>query len=106
MNVREIAKSIAEELRANPSLWTQHWYARTISGASTPPTSPDFHSGCLIGNARRICADDDQSVCAFRRACAEIVGHPESPAQWNDAPGRSVEEVIALCEKVAAGDAS
>ncbi len=99
MNVREIAKSIAEELREHPERWCQGRPYQDANGNISSPISA--HSCCLLGHIW-LAGDDGDLERTFRAALPTF---EYSIAHWNDAPDRTVEEVIQLCEKVAAGDA-
>jgi hypothetical protein len=78
-----IAREIAEELKEHPERLAKHF-------------SSDPLKGDLI---QLICRHAKQSteivIAAFRYAAGGKL------LQWMDAPERTVEDVIALCEKVA-----
>ena len=82
--VKEIALSIASELKEHPEHWGQIYF---------------HHNGksCLAGHLRRRMGDDyDQyNLTPFYDAVDGSI------TRWNDAPQRTVQDVIALCEKVA-----
>lgn len=104
ISVREIARSIAARLRSNPGSWMKLSYAHNSEGEPTSPLDIDFQRGCLIGHAMRLAGGMHEPVVEqFRESCAAVL-ELESPALWNDTPGRKVEEIIDLCDRVAAGE--
>lgn len=95
ISIKVIAADIARELREHPERWTQGTPARDKEGDSTRARSPAAVSWCLFGHIRRRlyparCAVGTSSLLFGRLA-----------SSWNDAPERTVTDVIALCEKVA-----
>lgn len=103
-----IAFMIARDLRAEPSRWTIETRARDKAGQRVPWWSEDAYSNCLLGHivsrlwrmpqASGYCRDS--IIAEFKRHITG--GYPLwGLAAWNDHPGRTVEEVIDLCERVA-----
>ncbi len=93
MHVKELALSIAEELKANPSAWHQGWFDNNDPMDKSAPTG-----WCLSGHMlKRDIALGGEEYRAFTK---HING--QSVCTWNDSAGRTVEDVIKLCEQVAA----
>jgi hypothetical protein len=90
LKLRDVAIDIATTLRNNPSLWLNNADGGT-SGAGPC---------CLLLHlARREIAAEGREYDQF----CDLGGIPRGHmGEWNDAPGRTVEEVIAVCEQVAA----
>ena len=85
-------------LFSEPSRWTKEHYAKDSHGVSTFATADNAVCFCLLGGVR-LCYDflevpeiemKLENVLAAR-------GFSGSLANWNDAPKRTVEEVVALC---------
>lgn len=86
-DVRVIAREIAQKLRAWPENWCQGAYtasngARCLAGHLWP-----YFDGAV----------DSAVYDVFQNACGMMV------SDWNDMPGRTVEEVIEVCERIANG---
>lgn len=80
MLAADVARDIAQELREHPERWTQ-----------------DASGGCLRGLiGKHIRAHADQ----VSRTFASVAG-VQHLHLWNDAPGRTVRDVIALCDRLA-----
>ncbi len=97
MNVKEIAADIARELREHPERWTQGAPARDKEGNSARVRSPAAVSWCLLGHIRRKQYQTRGEVGTSAMLTAQLV------SSWNDAPARTVTDVIVLCEEVASG---
>jgi hypothetical protein len=92
----DIALDIADELRKYPGHWTQGCIARQVNGHPCGEHNVDAASWSLKGHVFRRYAQ--YAFGDFGSA----IGYPEvSYERWNDAPGRTVADVIALCEHVA-----
>src|SRR5688500_18932442 len=100
-----IAADIARELRKHPGHWTQAAPARTAEGASTEARDPHAVCWCLWGQViKRIppgTLDEFGVLAAFVDSIDELKDG-EGLGIYNDADGRTVDDVIAVCEKVAA----
>lgn len=88
MNHKTIAADIADALTADPSLWCQGAFGR---GPAC----------CLLQHVIALCDDDGFVIDEFRNSLSEIVG-VGSITYWNDWPGRTVEQVIDACRRIAA----
>jgi len=115
-DARTIARDIAKEFRACPSHWTQGVAARSRCGYAAEASSPRAVCWCLKGaidlRLHDGIPDQFRRQLAVYRAFDLVLGYPLPPAHmkdyaalhfttWNDQRGRTVEEVIALCDKVA-----
>lgn len=94
--IQEIAADIAQELRDDPTRWTNGKYARNGLGQGTLVFDEAACTWCLEGHIIRR-SPNIQGVYAFTKAAGR-----SNLATWNDQPKRTVEEVIDLCDKVAA----
>lgn len=101
-----IAADIAREFREDSKRWTQGHWARTESGERCTENHQKAACWCLRGAIDKRTPNDPLAVyVAFDAA----LGHTLKPGMrlefvdWNDEPGRTVGEVIELCEKVANG---
>jgi hypothetical protein len=96
--IQEIAADIARELREDPTRWTQKASARDTTGYGVAPASEKACAWCLYGHIER--RNAYQTIEHFRAldSCMPL----GCTISWNDAPERTVDDVIALCDKVAA----
>lgn len=94
--LKEIAADIAKKLKEHPDTWTNGEFARDEDGFKCA-TSKGI-SWCILGHIqmRNGGIGESFSHAAGLQDTFEL-------AEWNDAPGRTVAEVIALCEQVARG---
>lgn len=96
MSVLETLIAAREKIKT-PEKWTQGAYARVASGDSTAYRDPAATAYCAFG---AICAaapsawDEGGCVLALRATRAR-----DSLVRWNDAPGRTHAEVLALFDK-------
>lgn len=101
MTPQEIARSIADELREHPEHWTQGAIARTSEGEELV-SFMDKRAvyWCLEGlfykHAR------GARFREFSKAIDLAMGRRVIPFLYNDNKDRTVTEIIALCNKVAA----
>lgn len=102
MTPQEIAKSIADELRQHPERWTQGCTARNKEGMPVPHDDIAAVCWCALGHLWRIDPDGSTGMldAAFSLMARKHMDFG-SIVKFNDAPGRTVEDVIALCDKVA-----
>lgn len=81
--------------------WCQNATALDAKGKDVEPDAPDAVSRCMIGAIRAACPDRDDRGAAYaplRYALATIdktYGAFPSISSWNDAPGRTYQEVKA-----------
>lgn len=97
-----VAADIARELRCYPNKWTQGAFALDTNGNSTNAMDPRACAWCLGGHIEK---RDPSNVgyydysshlyLQFRGAIARSV------SSWNDDAERTVEDVIALCDRIA-----
>lgn len=98
MTPQEIAKSIADELRQHPERWAQGANGYSADGNAVTSRSQNAVCWCLIGHIRR--RDPDGRVPRELRSALMRETGFRVVADWNDKQGRTVAEVIALCDKV------
>jgi hypothetical protein len=82
-----------QELLATPDKWTQKAYARDNKGEYTGELGPDAVCFCFVGAANRCYPDGDERT-NIKEKVRIAVGR--SPISWNDTPGRTHAEVLAL----------
>jgi len=101
-----VAADIAREFREDARRWTQKACARDGNGYSCDENDSAAVCYCLRGAInKRVSWDNDlnHEVCqAFDIALGHEPTETYRFVAWNDSPGRTVGEVIGLCEKVAA----
>lgn len=98
--IKQIAGSIAAELRENPERWAKTDYAFDHNGASIDPTDEGACSWCLLGHMMK----RSKITCEeFARGFGFNTDPALSLSDWNDAPERTVADIIARCEAVANG---
>jgi hypothetical protein len=91
-----ILRGVAE-LFATPGTWTQGAWARDSKGERLSRALDDSATcWCLLGAVKRVRGPgmspaEDQAQAALRRTLRMSKG--ETLAGWNDAPGRSVDDV-------------
>lgn len=92
---QEIAEDIARELRANPNAWYRGAFSN-LGNCDGSWNDPEATAWCLSGHLKK---RGDTRLSRFYDAFSRYAGG--SICQWNDEPGRTVDEVIALCDRVA-----
>lgn len=114
-SLQEVAADIAREFREDASRWTQEEMARDASGSAIdaldePELAEQAVCWCLRGAIdKRLPHFGGRSgpvYLAFDRALGHSIKSEAEHdtlefVKWNDAPGRTVADVIALCERVA-----
>lgn len=85
---QDVAAAIGNDLRENPHRWT-----RCLADPHAPACGLLGHIACYVG----LPVEDSEAYAAFVTAVLPVHSIPA----WNDDPSRTVEDVIALCEKVA-----
>jgi hypothetical protein len=111
-----VAADIAREYRENASHWTQGWIARDREGADLwYVKDPSAVCWCLRGAIDKRIDPWTGAIAfpiylAFDRALGFNIASEDEHGtlhfvRWNDRPGRTVGDVIALCEAVAHGTA-
>jgi len=105
---KTVAADIAREFREHPAHWTQDYICKDADGEDwMDPTNPDAVCWCLRGAIdKRVIHGAGPIYLAFDRALGhQIASEAEHETlhfvEWNDKPGRTVAEVIELCERVA-----
>lgn len=106
--VKRIAREISEELESHPERWFQGALVKFATGAMASTgygiDRDDAICWCLEGHIyKHVDATVRvQAVFSFLEQAYGLIGTYNSLNGWNDAPGRTVEDVIELCKKVAA----
>lgn len=77
--------------------WTQGKYALTSTGMATLANAPDATCWCLLGAIQE--PGGFANLDALKRLTALAGNHP---AAWNDHPGRTQAEALALVERALA----
>jgi|SRR5271166_1620377 len=94
----------AAELFRKPGTWTQGHYRLDLDGfACSPKNATKF---CLVGGIAQVyCEGNVKSWSTIGPLLDKVTdvlcnkGHFESITGWNDKPGRTQEEVLALVEE-------
>ena len=85
------------ELLAEPSKWTQGCYARDVDGTTVAIQSPDAVCWCLEGTVFK-CENRVANHSKLRRFI--YTKHGFHISTWNDAPGRTHAEVLAVLKEI------
>ncbi len=102
---QEILEAAAEILERMG--WTQDTLARDAEGNETHPCDEDVACLCMVGAMYRACGFStavEMPSEVLHRLRDAIFARDErdlSPAEWNDQPGRTKEEVISLLREAA-----
>ena len=89
-------KTVAELLE-DPKRWTQREDARAANGNYTYPDSPDAVCWCLYGAMKKIYPD----IYAYNAIRDTVIKKLNGGIVfWNDATGRTHEEVLNLCKEL------
>lgn len=94
---REIAADIARELRKHPECWTTGCFARDSNGCRVHYRDPYATCWCLEGHIYKRHGD----IVHFAILAGTLDDCTTGLATFNDASSTSIDDVIALCEKVA-----
>lgn len=100
MTPQQIAKSIADKLRANPSAWRndgRYGIAETGCHCLAQHIALQVGLDCTQGDFRKV--DELGLFAAFEAHITSKIGRP-CIIHWND--NATVDQVIELCDKVAA----
>jgi hypothetical protein len=81
--------------------WTQGVMARNAGGSPTPCQWEDAACFCIMGAISRASEGDDDSP-GFKAIGAFVGSYRRQIAGWNDAPGRTLDEVIAVLNRAIA----
>jgi hypothetical protein len=95
---RAIAAAIADELTEHPERWCQ--VATYLDANGRRCTPQRAARACLLGHIWKR-SNDDRIDDAFRRVLQGGCFAFASLSIFNDAPNRTVREIIDLCRKVA-----
>ena len=106
--IRVLAANIARTLRHHPESWCQKYLSRGAQACligQIQRNLPAVARAFAIENALELEREVRRAFCVaagvrHRRTSIDLLG------LWNDAPGRTVEDVIELCDRVASITAS
>lgn len=79
--------------------WTQHTEARRADGSPCRPESPDATCFCLSGALNAIPVLPAVYASAVRALLIQIAPEEGPLFEWNDRPGRTQAEVLALLDR-------
>jgi len=97
MNKAEALKILDEAQRILVEKgWTQGYFAKNAAGENVRLDSEEAKSFCVLGAAFLAAGCRNES---FIRAALIAAAPAGEPAEYNDAPGRTKEEVLALIDK-------
>lgn len=91
------------KLYEDPTRWTQGAFYRDMDGVGCPSIS--MYSCCLSGGTtvskhnNPSCPGDYSPATIARFAMMDANGTPGGIAEWNDEPGRTIEEVRQFIQK-------
>jgi hypothetical protein len=114
MDAQSVARVIAAELREYPWRWTQGVYARDAQDEEVEHDSAAAVCWCLHGFIRHVLQlpasgefTPTAILSAFEQAAVGKSYDPVTSAEvafvdWQDAKGRTVADIIAVCDLVAA----
>ena len=114
MDARDVGRVIAAELREHPERWTQGKFARNAQGLEVDYNSEQATCWCLYGFIRRLLnippgwGTPIDILSAFDQAAVgkpyygEYISEELAFVGWQDEPGRTVADIIAVCALVVA----
>lgn len=88
----------ARTLLGRPGKWTQKTYARAVDGEPANPLAGAATCWCLDGALLHVTKADYYRVIAVWNWLGQSCG-VDNLVCWNDAPGRSQGEVLALLDR-------
>lgn len=94
----------ARALLTPPGAWTQGCVSRLADGWECFLYHPDVTSRCMMGAVRAACEQAAWTQTHYERARGYLqkATHTDIVAKWNDAPARTVKEVLAALKQAAA----
>ena len=92
--IREALLDIANELTDHPERWTQYAFGLSVNRTVVPSGSELAVSWCLEGHFRRRDIFDSPDLHLDK---SPIYWNYPHVGAFNDAPGRTVADIIALC---------
>lgn len=97
MNALTLARQV-RELLAVPERWTRGEFARRADGSPCGSKDPAAQCWCLVG---AMCRLDDDPIRGMEMLDAiRAATRSDSASVWNDAPGRTHADVLALLDRV------
>lgn len=97
MTYKELAKQMAKFYKDHPGSWTQGTAARDKDGNEVGMMTAEAVQWCIVGLANKLCP-----ATFLTRSDVYKAINPGGfcTDNWNDAPGRTEEEVILALESV------
>lgn len=90
----------AYELLDKPEKWTQNAFGKLPNGIATGSKDPEACSWCLSGALIK-CYDIYEDSSLYQRQRDKVISKLGIHIlRWNDTPGRTYEEVIALLKEL------
>jgi hypothetical protein len=104
MNANAILNHVVTDILTDPSKWTQNAWARNSQGEHVYHADADAICFCSLGAVERAGRNLNASDEAISEAYAAVVRATGALtiAKWNDAPGRTFDDVIDVFKKAAA----
>lgn len=97
-----LARRVRALLEA-PERWTQGYFARDAAGQECVSKDPAAQCWCIVGAMVRLGSDDPRPDVEFINVLKAHLGPAgRSLSMWNDAPGRTHADVLALLDRVIA----
>lgn len=97
---RELLLAIADAFESHPWTWGREWVATDASGNPVAIPSDRAVRFCIVGAVHRCKSVGVASSRALDQAL-NLLGNNAAQGVWNDAPGRTVEEVVAKLREIA-----
>lgn len=97
---KQLAREIANAFEKHPFAWTRHQNARDRRGAGRLINDPEACRFCLVGAAYRAETTGAATSEAAHALVIALHANTGSAVQWNDAPGRTVAEVVAKLREI------
>ena len=81
--------------------WTRHELARDADGRSAAPTGPHARCWCVAGALQAVCGGAASGAYQDAMEWLMRAAGLTNVSGWNDAPGRTSAEVVALLRRAA-----
>ncbi len=89
----------AYELLSDESRWARKNYAYEVEGGSCDPRSSNACAWCVLGAIER-CYYDDGITKTYLDVMSKLGNRVGNIPCWNDAKGRTYEEVLAVLKEL------
>ncbi len=96
-SIRKIVQVLVKSRVLLKKGWTQEWFARDADGVNCDENSKQATCWCITGALCRV----DGGGVVFQRITEELERSAKVPniVMWNDAPGRTQDEVLKLFDR-------